>query len=264
MNRAAAVTWWAHWPLDVCEPFCRQTAHPSVVTLAEVITYVHLLPSSQSPINFNMAISMCRPPISITYRHVHWIFLAIAYIGWSTVNTGIWPGLTRTVICWMIFIPCLTIAGECAPSRNSGSSEMIAGDLGTDTCELAKWADHDTFMSTRSGSVSLAKAVVTLSNQGIFIWSLAGSETGGTFVYDSGDSLIDFHLSSVFGTLLKVSSKTRITVCGMLCDWYCCAMERITTWNRRRVMIYVIQLWTVQLWRSTGRHCRRSHTCRLF
>ena len=88
---------------------------------------------------------------------------------------------------------------------------MIAGDFGTDTCELAKWADHDTFVSTKSGSLSLAKAVVALSNQGICIWSssmsadagvtwssvivgaaLAGSETGGTFVCDSGNALIDF------------------------------------------------------------------------
>ena len=157
---------------------CCNLMTPSVVTLAEVITYVQPLPSSQSPINFNMAISMCRPPISITsyYRlsphssgHVHWIFLAIAYNGWSTVSTGIWPGLTRTMICWMICIPCLTIAGECAPSRSSGSSAMIAGDFGTDTCELAKWADHDTFVSTKSGSLSLVKAVVALSNQGICI-----------------------------------------------------------------------------------------------
>jgi len=54
------------------------------------------------------------------------------------VSTGICSGLQQTVICWMIFIPCLTIVGECAASRNIGSRAIIAGGLGTDNYKLAK------------------------------------------------------------------------------------------------------------------------------
>ena len=60
-------------------------------------------------------------------------------------------------------------------------------------------------------------------------------------------------LWSVFRTLLKVPSNIRITICGMLCDWYCNAMERITTWSRRRVMIYVIEVSSCEQCSSDGR-----------
>ena len=43
-----------------------------------------------------------------------------------------------SMLCLMIFLPCLTIAGECVPSPNNGCGEIIVGGLSTDACELAK------------------------------------------------------------------------------------------------------------------------------
>ena len=70
LNRAAAVIWWAHWPLvDMCEPFCRLSVLSSMVALAELITLVQPLSSSQSPI-VNMAIYIWRPPPPPSVQHI--------------------------------------------------------------------------------------------------------------------------------------------------------------------------------------------------
>ena len=42
------------------------------------------------------------------------------------------------MMCLMIFLPCLTIVGDCVPSPNNGCGEIIVGGLSTDACELAK------------------------------------------------------------------------------------------------------------------------------
>ena len=49
---------------------------------------------------------------------------------------------SKSVICFMMSIPCLTMAGVCAASLKGGSRDVIAGSLGIDCCRFAKKADH--------------------------------------------------------------------------------------------------------------------------
>ena len=58
------------------------------------------------------------------------------YSGLSTVITGNCPGLSISVTCRMMSIPCFTIAGEWAVSRKRGNNVVIAG-MKTDSCLLA-------------------------------------------------------------------------------------------------------------------------------
>ena len=54
---------WNDIHLDVCKPFWRPNALPSVVTFAEVITETQPLPSRKSPRTFSISISIWRPPM---------------------------------------------------------------------------------------------------------------------------------------------------------------------------------------------------------
>ena len=145
-------------------------------------------------------------------------------------------------------IPCLTIAGECAPSLNIGSRATMAGGLDTETCKVAKYADHDISIFGWSSWVSFMMAALTCSSQTCCIWSsskrllaginwpsvaggvgliFSGSKTGGTVVYDCGKDLTDFD----FGGSVVWGIRTGDLVIPAFSFVKCCVIDKAVPWK---------------------------------
>ncbi len=79
----------------------------------------------------------------------------------------------------IISIACLIIAGVCSGSLKSGRRDVIDGGLGTESCMLAKNADHDT---DDESTMSDERHDLTCSNHW-FVLSLSIFTTGGLVIF---------------------------------------------------------------------------------
>ena len=70
--------------------------------------------------------------------HCHWIYLYSEKMRQSYAIMGIWSRFGNSVIIFNKFMPCLTIAGKSAFSKNNGSIAIIDAGL-TDACCTEEW-----------------------------------------------------------------------------------------------------------------------------
>ena len=101
-----------------------------VLIFALLKTPSHPLPSSQSLMTFNNAISIYTGPIIKTkflnlLGYFHWTYFANAWTGWSAVMTGSWWLFIVDTNFTTKIVQCFTIPSEFAESSKSGSNSLM-------------------------------------------------------------------------------------------------------------------------------------------
>lgn len=89
----------------ICDPFKKLTIRPSVFMFTLISTLVHPEPSSQFPIAFMKAISICRGPDKHIFENKlgcnHCACFESASIGWFAITTGIWDAFKWFTISFL-------------------------------------------------------------------------------------------------------------------------------------------------------------------
>ena len=153
---------WARRVLLMWDDTRNAWATPGVAMPDWARILIQPLSSSQVPIIFKAASSICSPPNNRTKccspyvsGQRHWTCFPMANRGWSSAIIGAWPGFNLFTACWITDMACFIMVIDLESSWNNGSIADMVGSVSQVSILLPWYAAHEIFSATDSSSFSL-------------------------------------------------------------------------------------------------------------